>query len=290
MPEILRTIAEVRKRVSAARAAGKTLGLVPTMGALHEGHLSLMRRARKECGHVCVSIFVNPTQFGAGEDLEKYPRTLDSDIELCAAERTDLVFAPSTREVYPPGFATYVEPDDRLGKKLCGASRPGHFRGVDTVVLKLLSICTPHKAYFGQKDYQQSVIIRRMAEDLDLDVEVVVCPIVREEDGLAMSSRNIYLAPDERRQATCLYQALLAAKSAVEKERFTKAGLVISRMRSIINEAPAARADYIDIVDPESLESMEDIEGECVAALAVFVGRTRLIDNMILNAQRGRDA
>jgi pantoate--beta-alanine ligase len=186
--------------------------------------------------------------------------------------------------MYPPGFATYLEPEDALGKKLCGASRPGHFRGVDTVVLKLFNICTPHRAYFGQKDYQQSVVIRRMSKDLDLDVEIVVCPTVREEDGLAMSSRNAYLSADERKQAVSLYRALLDARKAVEEEKITEAELVKSRMISIISGAPAARLDYADVVDPESLESLEIIGGKCVAVLAVFVGDTRLIDNMILNA------
>ncbi len=290
MPEILTTISETRKSISAARAIGKTIGIVPTMGALHEGHLSLVRRAREECGYVCVSIFVNPTQFGAGEDLDKYPRNLERDVELCAREGVDLVFAPSTRQMYPPGFATYAEPEDSLGSKLCGASRPGHFRGVDTIVLKLLNVCKPHMAYFGQKDYQQSVIIRRMVKDFDLDVEVVVCPTVREEDGLAMSSRNAYLSPEEREQATCLYRAMLDAKNAVEEEKITEAELVKSRMTGIIAQAPAARLEYADIVDPESLESLENVNGKCVAVLAVFVGDTRLIDNMILNAPRGNNA
>ena len=284
MPHLTKTVSEVREIVGAARARGGKIGLVPTMGALHEGHISLVKRAREDCGFVIVSIFVNPAQFGPGEDLDKYPRELDGDMKLCDDAGADLVFAPPAAQIYPAGFATCVEPDDSLSKKLCGASRPGHFRGVDTVVLKLLNICAPDAAYFGQKDYQQSVIIRRMVADLNLDVEVVVCPTVREKDGMALSSRNRYLNPRERAQATCLYQALLAAKEAVENEKITDAGLVKSRMADIIGRAPDARIDYVEIVDPDSLEALDKLAGEVVAVLAVFLGPARLIDNMILNA------
>jgi pantoate--beta-alanine ligase len=287
MPELVNTIAETREKIAAARTAGLTIGLVPTMGALHEGHLSLLRRARADCGYVVVSVFVNPTQFGQGEDLDKYPRILQQDLELCDREKADLVFAPTDKEMYPPGFVTYVEPDESLGGRLCGASRPTHFRGVDTVVLKLFNICSPDKAYFGQKDYQQSVIIRKMAEDLNLDIEVITCPTVREEDGLAISSRNSYLDPDERAQATCLHKALLAAREAVEQEKITDPELVKSRMISIIETSPSAKIDYVEFIDADSLESLESLDGRVVAAMAVFVGSTRLIDNMILNTPRG---
>jgi pantoate--beta-alanine ligase len=284
MPELATTLSSAREKISAARAKGCEVGLVPTMGALHEGHLSLIRQAREDCGYVAVSIFVNPTQFGQGEDFEKYPRELEKDMKLCDEVGADLVFAPSTAEMYPRGYATFVEPESSLAGKLCGRTRPGHFRGVDTVVLKLFNICLPDRAYFGQKDYQQSVIIRRMTSDLNLDVAIVVCPTIREEDGLAMSSRNSYLNKDERRQAVCLYNALLASKQAVEIEKITDAELVKAKMRDIIDSASSARIDYIEIVDPESLESMEKIDCRAVAVLAVYIGATRLIDNMILNA------
>ncbi len=284
MPQLVTTIAGIREKIAAARAAGKNVGLVPTMGALHEGHISLVREARKECGCVVVSIFVNPAQFGAGEDFDKYPRPLEKDVQLCDEAGADLIFAPSAGEMYPEGFATFVEPDKPLAAKLCGAGRPGHFRGVDTVVLKLLNICTPDAAYFGQKDYQQSVVIRRMVADLNLGTQVVVCATVREKDGLAMSSRNAYLNPQERTQAVCLYEALLDAKTAIETEKITDAALVKKRMADIIDKVPAARIDYIEIVDPESLAPLEELSGKVVAVLAVFLGPARLIDNMILNA------
>ncbi len=284
MPELVTCKSELREKVGAARAAGKTIGFVPTMGAFHEGHLSLVRAAREDCGYVVVSIFVNPTQFGQGEDLDKYPRDLEADMDLCGREGADMVFAPDASEVYPAGFATYVVPDSSLAGRLCGASRPGHFRGVDTVVLKLFNMCKPDVAYFGQKDYQQSVVIRRMVRDLDLDLKITVCPTVRDSQGLALSSRNSYLSPRQRKEATCLYQALTDAKKAVESEKFTDTALVKSRMRDIIEKVPQARIGYAEIVDPESLEPVEKIDGRVVAVLAVFIGDTRLIDNMILDS------
>lgn len=284
MPETIVTIDDMRKRVAATRSRSATIGLVPTMGALHDGHLSLMRRAREDCDSVVVSIFVNPAQFGLDEDFDKYPRVMERDLELCGETGVDLVFAPAASEMYPDAFATYVSPEDSLALKLCGVNRPGHFRGVDTVVLKLLNICTPDFAYFGQKDYQQSVIIRRMIEDLNLDIGVVICPTVRETDGLAMSSRNAYLNSEERAQATCLYRALLAARQAVEDEKISDALVVKTRMVDIIDEAPAARIDYVEFVDPESLESLKRLNGKVVVALAVQIGPARLIDNMVLNA------
>jgi pantoate--beta-alanine ligase len=284
MPEIAVTAASVREAVAAARAQGKRVGLVPTMGALHEGHLSLVRKAREHCDYIIVSIFVNPAQFGRNEDLAGYPRDLQKDAALCDGERVDLVFAPSVEEMYPDGFVTYVEPEKSLAGKLCGASRPGHFRGVDTVVLKLLNICNPDAAFFGQKDYQQSVIIRRMVADLNVDVEIVVCPTVREENGLAMSSRNAYLTVGQRKDATCLYRALTDAKHSVEQEKITNAGVVKSRMSDIISKVSGTRIDYIDVVDLETLNSLDLLRGKVVAVLAVFLGPARLIDNMILNA------
>lgn len=283
MPELVSTISDLRKKIAAARSAGKKIGLVPTMGALHEGHLSLVRQAHRDCGYVVVSIFVNPTQFGQGEDLDKYPRDLENDMKLCEKAGADIVFAPAAAEVYPEGFATFVEPDSSLTGVLCGASRPGHFRGVCTVVLKLFNEVTPDTAYFGQKDYQQSVVIRKMATDLDLGLEILVCPTVREKDGLAMSSRNAYLTPEERCHATCLHSALLAAKNAVETEKITDAALAKKLMTDIIIKTPAARIDYIEVVHPDTLAGLEEIRGKAVAVLAVFVGSTRLIDNMVLN-------
>jgi pantoate--beta-alanine ligase len=284
MPELVTTISELRQKVAAERSAGKEIGLVPTMGAFHEGHLSLVRQARQKCGYVVVSIFVNPTQFERGEDLDSYPRNLEKDMELCEQAGADLVFAPATGEVYPESFGTYIEPDSSLAGTLCGASRPGHFRGVCTVVLKLFNEAQPDVAYFGHKDYQQSAVIRKMTTDLDLGLEITVCPTVREKDGLAMSSRNSYLNPTERAQAVCLYKALLAAKKAVETEKITDAALVKTRMTDIIKQAPAARIDYVEVVHPDTLAGLEEIRGKAVAVLAVFVGSTRLIDNMVLNA------
>jgi len=284
MIETKKTIRETREMISAARAEGKTIGLVPTMGALHEGHLSLIRRAREECGYVVVSIFVNPTQFGQGEDLSSYPRPFEKDAALCNGEGADMIFAPAADEMYPEGYATYVEPEGSLTEKLCGADRPGHFRGVDTVVLKLFNICSPDRAYFGQKDYQQSAIIGKMIDDLNLDIDMVVCPTVRESDGLAMSSRNAYLNPDERKQASCLYEALIEAKKAVETEKIADAGLVKARMTDIISKIHGARIDYVEIVHPETLVSLGKLSGQVVVALAVRIGPARLIDNMILSA------
>lgn len=282
--ELVKSKSAAKERIAAARAAGKRIGLVPTMGALHEGHLSLVSAARKECDFVVVTVFVNPTQFDGGEDFGKYPRDLRNDMKLCEKEGADLVFAPEACEMYPPDFATYVTPEPSLADKLCGTSRPGHFRGVDTVVLKLFNICNPDIAYFGQKDYQQSVIIRRMVSDLDLDIYIEVCPTVREKDGLALSSRNAYLNEKQRAQATCLYEALLTAKEALDVEKITDGALVKSRMRDIIGKAPEARIDYIEIVDPDTLRPVEQLSGRVVAVLAVFVGPARLIDNMILTA------
>jgi pantoate--beta-alanine ligase len=274
------TIAEVRQAVREVRALGATVGMVPTMGALHEGHLSLIRTARAECDAVVVSIFVNPTQFGPNEDLAKYPRTLARDTELSQAAGADLIFCPADGEMYPPGFSTWVEVEG-LTAGLCGRSRPGHFRGVCTVVTKLLNICAPDRAYFGEKDAQQLAVIRRMVRDLDMPLVVVPCATVREADGLAMSSRNVRLTPEERAQAPALYRALSAAKSMVEGgER--DAGTLDGAVRAILREAPLGEVDYVEIVSADSLEPVAVVEGECVIALAVrFDGSgTRLIDNM----------
>jgi pantoate--beta-alanine ligase len=274
------TVAQLREQVAAARREGKRIGLVPTMGALHEGHLSLVRAARAECGCTVVSIYVNPSQFGPNDDFTKYPRTLEADLTLLAGCGADLVFAPTNEEVYRPGHATWVEPGP-LAEPLEGQFRPGHFRGVATVVLKLLGMVQPDAAYFGQKDYQQALVIRRMAADFDLPVEIRVCPTVREPDGLAISSRNRYLSPSARQRALVLWKSLeLAGRLVQEGQRSAEA--IAARMRKLIGTAADARIDYVALVDPESLQPVETITGRTLAALAVRIENTRLIDNCLL--------
>ena len=278
---ITRTIKAARAELARAAAAGKTIGLVPTMGALHEGHLGLIRKACRECGFVVVSIFVNPTQFGPSEDFRKYPRPFRKDLRFCRQENVDMVFAPSEKEMYPDGFLTYLEQEKGLVNKLCGKSRPGHFRGVMTVVTKLFNIIEPERAYFGQKDAQQAVIIKRMVCDLNLNVKIVVCPIVRETDGLAMSSRNKYLDPKERLEARALYGALQLAKTEIENGQ-RDARAIIRKMKNLIKKRSSGRIDYVNIVDPETLEDVERIKKKVLIALAVKIGRARLIDNMLI--------
>jgi pantoate--beta-alanine ligase len=281
-PTLVTTVAQLRQAVSAARRAGKRIGLVPTMGALHEGHLSLVRAARAECGFTAVSIYVNPSQFGPNEDFAKYPRTLEADLALLAGCGTDLVFAPGNEEVYRPGHVTWVEPGP-IVEPLEGQFRPGHFRGVATVVLKLLNMVQPDAAYFGQKDYQQSLVIRRTVADLDLPVAIRVCPTVREPDGLALSSRNRYLSPSARQRAVVLWNSLeLARRSVAAGQRSAKA--IAGLMRLLIETAADARIDYVALADPETLEPVETVAGPTLAALAVRIENTRLIDNCILNA------
>lgn len=282
--EIVKEIATMKAITREAAARSQRLGLVPTMGALHEGHLSLVRRAREKSDVVVVSIFVNPTQFGPNEDFTRYPRNLEGDATLLTQEGVDYLFAPSVEEIYPSGYATYVEVEG-LSERLCGRSRPGHFRGVATVVLKLLSIVAPHYAFFGQKDAQQVVIIKKMAEDLNLDVEIVVCPIVREADGLAMSSRNRYLNVEERQAATILYQALQRAKQMIDAEA-RDAERIIRTMQQMIEAEPRARIDYVEIVNARTLEPLTTVSGECLIALAVFVGPARLIDNLVIQVNQ----
>jgi pantoate--beta-alanine ligase len=280
LPPIVTTIAETRSAVAKARAARQTVGFVPTMGALHAGHAALIRASRTECDYTVVSIFVNPTQFGPTEDYSEYPRTLDADRELSGAVGADLIFAPTPAEMYPPESRTFVEVAG-LQDVLCGASRPGHFRGVATAVLKLFNIVLPDVAYFGQKDAQQALIIRRMALDLNLPLKVRVHPTVREPDGLAMSSRNRFLDPTQRYNATSLHRALRkaeelvagGARSAAEIER---------AMTEIITATPVARLDYARVLDSETLDTLSTLDRPTLAALAVFFGTTRLIDNTIL--------
>lgn len=257
-----------------------TVGFVPTMGYLHEGHISLARRAKEECESVVASIFVNPTQFGPSEDLSKYPRNLERDLRLFEAAGVDLVWTPTNEAMYPPGYGTWVEVEG-LTKPLEGASRPGHFRGVTTVVTKLFNAVQPQKAYFGQKDAQQAAVIRQMTRDLNFPLEIVVCPIVREADGLAMSSRNSYLSPDERQAATILFRALTAAQSAYERgER--KAERLRNIMASTLVTEPRAQVQYVSVADYDTLEELQTVTGKTLLSMAVYLGKTRLIDNFVL--------
>lgn len=267
-----------------AELNGLLIGLVPTMGYFHEGHLSLMRASKQQDDVTIVSIYVNPTQFAPHEDFKKYPRDFDRDCQMAEKEKVDVIFAPSDEEMYPAGYTTYVEVEE-LSRVLCGKQRPGHFRGVATVCLKLFQICHPEEVYFGLKDYQQSVIIRRMVKDLNLPVHVNVLPIVREPDGLAMSSRNTYLSPEERKQAVVLFQALKKAEGRfAEGER--NASLLKELAEREIQTAPSARIDYVEVVHPQSLHPLERIGEEgAVLALAVYIGTTRLIDNVLLGVK-----
>ncbi len=259
----------------------KPLGLVPTMGYLHDGHLSLVRRARQECASVAVSIFVNPSQFGPQEDLAAYPRDLPRDLAMLEAAGVDLVWTPSPEAMYPPGYQTWVMVE-RVSAGLEGERRPGHFRGVATIVTKLFHAFQPQRAYFGQKDAQQAVVIRRLATDLDFPVEVVVCPTVREADGLALSSRNTYLRPDERRAAAVLYRALRAAEQAYasgehDAERLRQA------MRQVLAQEPLAKVQYVSATDPDSLAEIDGAAERALLSMAVFIGKTRLIDNVVVS-------
>ncbi|HSB63448.1 MAG TPA: pantoate--beta-alanine ligase [Thermoanaerobaculia bacterium] len=275
--KVLATVSEVR----AFRASRKGwLGLVPTMGALHAGHLSLVARARKENEHVAASIFVNPAQFGPAEDFAAYPRALDADLGLLASLGVDAVWTPSAGEVYPSGFQTWITVED-VTAPLEGARRPGHFRGVATVVAKLLNVFQPERAYFGQKDAQQVAVIKRMVEDLSFPVDIVVCPIVREKDGLAMSSRNSYLGPDERRAAPVLHRALEEARAA-----FDRGERDAGRLRGILTKTlagePLVRPEYVSVADASTLAELDRVEGTALVSLAARIGKTRLIDNVVL--------
>jgi len=273
--EIVRTVAAMR-----AAVAGRRVGFVPTMGYLHEGHLSLVREARARADVVVVSIFVNPTQFGPNEDLARYPRDLERDVAMLSKEGVDLVFAPEANEIYPAGARTFVEVEG-LSDRLEGASRPGHFRGVATVVTKLFEIVRPEVAVFGQKDAQQALVIRRMVRDLMIDVEVVVAPTKRDEDGVALSSRNVYLSADERRAAGAIPRALAAARRALAQgERDPER--IVAAARAVLDAEPLLRLDYLALVDAETLDRLERARGEMLLAVAVFAGKTRLIDNEVL--------
>jgi len=274
----VRTVREVRDHLASNRSQQKKIGLVPTMGALHAGHASLIASAKSGSDFVVVSIFVNPLQFGPGEDYQRYPRPIAADLEICERMGADLVFAPEVADMYVSEQRTFVEVM-RLGDHLCGAFRPGHFRGVTTVVSKLFNIIQPDRAWFGEKDFQQLCIIRRMVQDLNLAVEVVSVPTYRDADGLALSSRNAYLDPREREAAPALYRALTTARSLIENgER--KAGIVKERAARILAEKPAIRPQYFEIVDPTELQPVDEITSEVRIAGAVWVGKTRLIDNV----------
>jgi pantoate--beta-alanine ligase len=277
---VCHSIAEVRAASRTGRREGKSLGLVPTMGALHEGHLSLVRAAKAQCDLVVVSIFVNPLQFGPNEDLAKYPRNFDRDRELLAKEGADFIFAPSVDQIYPPGAVTYVTVE-ALSDKLCGRSRPGHFRGVTTVVSKLFNIVEPDRAFFGQKDAAQSTIIRRMVRDLNIPVQVVVCPIVREPDGLAMSSRNSYLDAQQRKSALGLYRSVTAVQGRFDRGERNSHALIEAGKQTLTHEA-LVRLDYFEIVDPETLDPVDDLSRGGLVAVAASVGNVRLIDNIVL--------
>ena len=279
--EIVKTIPEARELVKAWRGQGLSVGLVPTMGYFHEGHLALMRKALELNDRVVVSLFVNPTQFGPQEDLDRYPRDLERDVRLAQGVGVHALFTPTAQEMYPPGYSTFVEVEGSLTGGLCGASRPGHFRGVATVVTKLFNIIEPDTAVFGEKDFQQLQVIRRMVRDLDLKVEIVGHPIVREPDGLAMSSRNSYLSAQERRSALALFKALKMARKMVA-EGVTRADEVKRAMEEAILSHPFTRIDYIFIGEPSTLEPTETIGPGTLVALAVWVGETRLIDNMVM--------
>lgn len=278
--KICKTIDDMRTTSHTARGEGKRLGFVPTMGALHEGHLSLTRTAKAKCDVVAVSTFVNPLQFGPSEDLVKYPRTFERDRELLEKEAVDFLFAPTPEEMYPAGAVTYVTVEG-LSEKLCGRSRPGHFRGVTTAVAKLFHIVEPDLAFFGQKDAAQTAIIRRMVRDLNLPVEIVVCPIVREPDGLALSSRNTYLSPQERKSALVLNRSLTRVKIRFDQGERNAIELIAAG-KQVLAQEPTVRLDYFEIVDPATLDPMQELTSSALVAVAGFVGNTRLIDNILL--------
>lgn len=272
-------IHEIREEIKGWKKAGLTVGFVPTMGYLHEGHTSLMKEAKKQCDKVVVSIFVNPMQFGVNEDLDSYPRDFEADKVLCEQVGVDLIFHPQVEEMYAEGFCSFVDMDG-LTKELCGKSRPIHFRGVCTVVNKLFNIVQPHKAFFGQKDAQQLAVICRMVKDLNMDIEVIGCPIIREEDGLAKSSRNTYLNEEERKAALILSKTIFMGEELVRKGEKSSIKL-LSLMREMLASEPMAEIDYVEAVSMDTIEKIQILEGNVLVAIAVKIGRTRLIDNFI---------
>jgi pantoate--beta-alanine ligase len=276
----MKVVTSLQEMFAERRKLMEPVGFVPTMGYLHEGHLSLVRRAKQECRSVVVSIFVNPTQFGPQEDLARYPRDLERDLRLLAPLEVDLVWTPTVDEMYPPGYQTWVTVEE-VTRPLEGAMRPGHFRGVTTIVSKLFNAVQPQRAYFGQKDAQQAAVIRQMTRDLNYPIEIVVCPTVREADGLAMSSRNVYLSPTERQAATVLYRALRAAEQAYQAgER--NAERLRAVMRQVLESEPLARVQYVSCADFDTLQELDEVRGKALLSMAVFIGNTRLIDNIVL--------
>lgn len=280
--KIFRTISSIKEEIKKLKNRGKKIGFVPTMGALHDGHVSLIKKARKETDVVVVSIFVNPRQFGQNEDYEVYPRNLKADADICRQSGVDIIFAPTVKEMYPDDYLTRVE-QEKLPDRLCGLFRPGHFSGVMTVVLKLFNIVAPDIAYFGQKDYQQAVIVKKMITDFNLDIKLKVLPTVRERDGLAMSSRNIYLSAEERKEATSIFKSLLLAKKLIKEDSIFEAERVKNEIRKILMDSiNNCSIDYISIVEPKTLEELKVIKLPAVVAVAVRIGKTRLIDNIII--------
>jgi len=280
--EVAKTIEDVRSLVSSARSEGSKIGLVPTMGALHVGHISLIETAVKDCDFVVVSIFVNPTQFGPDEDFEKYPRPLEADLEICREAGVDVVFAPEPQHIYPVENLTWVNVS-KLTESLCGRSRPVHFRGVTTVCAKLFNIVAPDAAYFGQKDGQQAIVIKRMVADLNMPLEIVVCPTVREPNGLAVSSRNQYLTEQQKSDAANIYKSLQTCSRLIDAGT-TETRRIIDEMQKILQQIPSGQIEYISVVDAETLESIDQIEGKVLAAVAVKIGPARLIDNILVDA------
>ena len=282
--QVAETTKSVRELVKAARDRGQKIGFVPTMGALHVGHILLIEAAVKQCDFVVVSIFVNPTQFCPGEDLEKYPRPLDADLEICRESGVDVVFTPTTQQMYGKNNQTWVTVE-KLTEPLCGKFRPGHFRGVTTVCAKLFNIVAPDLAYFGQKDAQQAIVIKKMVADLNMPLQIVICPTVRHQDGLAVSSRNQYLTEQQRKDATLIYRALQKCQEMIDSGA-TDTKSVIAEMRQILDKPPAINIEYASIVDAETLQPVDPIEGKILAALAVKIGNARLIDNILLDVKR----
>ena len=280
--KIITTLHEMQMYARGIQLAGKTCGFVPTMGALHEGHRSLIQRAREENDEVVVSIFVNPLQFGPNEDLKRYPRTKESDLAMLKAEQVNVAFMPSAGEMYPAGFMTQVSVPT-LENKLCGPFRPGHFRGVATVVAKLFELTLPTRAYFGEKDYQQVRVIHQMVQDLRFPLRVVACPTMREKDGLACSSRNRYLSKKEREEAVKLYQSLFLGRELIEQRIMSEAAPLVKRLKGVIATIPRVKIDYVEVVDPTTLEPMKKIIRPAVIAAAIWIGKTRLIDNVVVS-------
>jgi pantoate--beta-alanine ligase len=282
--KVAKTIKSVRNLVKAARSKGKIIGFVPTMGALHIGHISLIEAAAKKCDFVVVSIFVNPTQFGPGEDFEKYPRPLKADLEICRKAGVDVVFAPSPQQMYPGENLTWVNVE-KLTEQLCGQFRPGHFSGVTTVCAKLFNIVAPDIAFFGQKDAQQAIVIKRMVTDLNMPLKIVVCPTVRQADGLAVSSRNQYLTRQQKKNAPLIYKSLQKCQKLIE-DGVADSKTIINQMRKILQQAPSIKIEYISIVDADTLQELKKITGKVLTAVAVKIGPTRLIDNILVDVNK----